>query len=91
MSRWERRLRRNFPTITWVRGQGRFAALFPCRHLTVYLFATNDEAEAFVERVGDQCGGQCMGEETHFVVDLQWSDENLQEICRKEVDWRYAV
>jgi integrase len=50
MSRWEPKLRLAFRELEWVRGEGRSAALFPCRHLTAYLFATDDEAEAFIAK-----------------------------------------
>lgn len=91
MTKWERNLRKHFRGIVWVQGDGPFAALFPCRDLTVYLFDTEEAAEAWIERVGNQCGGRCMGEHFHFVVDLHQSDAELQEVREAEMRWFYSL
>ena len=55
---------------TWISGDGRFALLAPCRHLSVSLYDTREEAEnAKVSLAEIRCGGGC-NPSSHELVDL---------------------
>ena len=61
--------KRQWPTAEWVKGDGRFAVVAHCRHLTVTLHPTAEEAKAALATIdAGGCGGQCS--KRHQLVDM---------------------
>lgn len=70
-SSYQLRAGRKFRSAVWIEGDGPFALVAECRHLTVKLYPTEDRARAVMRSINSTgCGGQCWRGDAHYIYNL---------------------